>query len=418
MSDMVGPPPRRLAHAFWAALAVYFFVLPVAGTTALRYIAFVVLLGATAALMVRDRQLPELPFAKCWLAYFLVALASVFFAVDAEMSWSELRVEVIYWIAIFVVGVTWGRQLPAFAKAVFLLAAINAILSLLAFEQASLGMPLTELMRVHRFAYAGMDGNWLLLVVFFEGWLAWQLWQQRRLHLCLVLLLLIALDVWAMMATQNRQNLVALAAGVGAAAMLLLWHRFSWRRAAALGAVASLALALVAVQFGRHTELPTQAPAAVDMANSMEKLNNFVPRDVRWDLWKFSLERIAEHPWVGGGIGRGVFDKLYPEFKPDNWALWHAHNMVLNKGIQMGIPGILAFVALWLGLALELLRHAGRSAIASQLAIAGLAAMTAIFVKNMTDDFFVRNVALYFWLVMGLLVGFLRSQARLDTRPG
>jgi hypothetical protein len=31
--------------------------------------------------------------------------------------------------------------------------------------------------------------------------------------------------------------------------------------------------------------------------------------------------------------------------------------------------------------------------------------------KNMSDDYFVRNVALVFWLMLGLLIGSLRSAA-------
>ena len=51
------------------------------------------------------------------------------------------------------------------------------------------------------------------------------------------------------------------------------------------------------------------------------------------------------------------------------------------------------------------------------LAVAGLSIAGAVFVKNMTDDFFVRDTALMFWLVMGLLVGVLRStqSAAIDT---
>ena len=64
---------------FWVALAVYLFVLPIAGTIGMRYLAFVVLIGVTVAVLIETRRIPPLPFAGYWLAYFLVALVSVFF---------------------------------------------------------------------------------------------------------------------------------------------------------------------------------------------------------------------------------------------------------------------------------------------------------------------------------------------------
>jgi len=417
MTSSTWPEPQKLATVFWSALALYFFVLPIAGTIALRYVAFVILLAVTAKLLVDTRTRPPLPFAGCWLAYFLVALVSVFFAVDPEMSLSELRVEVLYWIAIFVVGVTWGRQVPRFGQLVLLLAVINAILTLSAFQQVSLDMPFETVKHVHRFAYAGIDGNWLLIVMFLEAWLASQLWQQRRRAAAAALVILIALDVWAMVATQNRQNLVALGAGVGTAAVLLLWQRFSWRRATTLFGLLALVVALIAVQIVRRPNSANLAPSATASEVSTEKLGSSVTADIRWTLWKFSLEKVGQHPWVGGGIGRQAFEKLYPEFEPENKLLWHAHNMVLNKGIQMGIPGMAAFLALWIGLAMELRRHLRRPGHAGSLAVAGLAIVAAIFFKNMSDDFFVRNVALFFWLAMGLLIGFLDSPQEAGTRP-
>ncbi|MBK8118190.1 MAG: hypothetical protein IPK39_02345 [Sulfuritalea sp.] len=105
---MNGKADSISARIFWVALALYLFVLPIANTIAVRNLAFIVLIAVTAAVLVKARTMPVLPFARYWLAYFLVALVSVVFAVDPRMSLSELRVEVVYCILIFIVGVTWG----------------------------------------------------------------------------------------------------------------------------------------------------------------------------------------------------------------------------------------------------------------------------------------------------------------------
>jgi O-antigen ligase len=399
---------------FWVALAIYLFVLPIAGTIGIRYLAFVALVGVTLAVLVETRRVPTLPFAGYWLAYFLVALVSVFFAVTPDVSLSELRVEVIYCMVIFMIGVTWGGRVLGLEPFGILLAVINGILTLSAFGFASLDMSFPETLRIPNLARAGMDGNWLLVAVFLNSWLAWRLWTSGRKTWPLLLTALVMLDVWAMLASHNRQNLVALGAGITTAGILLLHMRFSWRRAAFFFGLLTVVAALLVAQMQRRsipgvTPLlePPSVATAVDRAGDV--IGTTTASDVRWKLWKFSVQKILENPWTGGGIGRSVFDKLYPEFMPENRQLWHAHNMILNRGIQMGIPGMVVFLALWAALAVELFRYARSQSPSRYLAIAGLAAITAVFAKNMTDDFFVRNSALFFWLSAGFLVGVLRT---------
>jgi O-antigen ligase len=399
---------------FWAALAVYLFVLPIAGTIGVRYLAFVVLIGVTVAVLIETRGIPPLPFAGYWLAYFLVALVSVFFAVAPAVSLSELRVEVIYCMVIFVIGVTWGGRALGLEPFAILLAVINGALTASAFYFASLDMPLSEVMRIPGFARAGMDGNWLLVTVFLNSWLGWRLWNSGHRAAPILLTVLVVLDVWAMLASHNRQNLVALGAGIATAAVLLLHTRFSWRRAAFFLGLLIVVAALLVTQMQRRSD-PGIAPPpdSLSVATAVDRAGDIVgtatTSDVRWKLWKFSLQKIMENPWTGGGIGRTVFDKLYPEFMPENPQLWHAHNMILNRGIQMGIPGMIVFAALWMALAVEVLRYARSPSSSRYLAIAGLAAIVAIFAKNLTDDFFVRNSALFFWLFTGYLIGCLRT---------
>jgi O-antigen ligase len=399
---------------FWVALAVYLFVLPIASTIGVRYIAYVLLIGATVAVLVENRRLPTLPFAGFWLAYFLVALVSVFFAVAPAVSLSELRVEVIYCMVIFVIGVTWGGRAAGFEPFAVLLAVINGILTLSAFHFASLAMSYPETLLIPKYARAGMDGNWLLVAVFLNSWLAWRLWSSGRRVAPFLLAVLVSLDVWAMLASVNRQNMVALGAGIATAAVLSLHARFSWRRVAFFLGLLTVVAALLVAQVQRRSQpgvTPlTAAPSVTATADrAVDLVSTEASSDVRWKLWKFSLQKILENPWTGGGIGRTMFDKLYPEFMPENRQLWHAHNMILNRGIQMGIPGMIVFLALWAALVVEVHRHARSQSPSLYLAIAGLAAIAAIFTKNLTDDFFVRNSALFFWLFAGYLVGFLRT---------
>jgi O-antigen ligase len=228
-----------------------------------------------------------------------------------------------------------------------------------------------------------------------------------------VLIGLIGLDLWAMMVGYNRQAWLALGGGVACWGLAMLYDNFSWRR----GLLLVLVFGNVAVNFYLQMDrrsIIDKTDAAGHMrvaaeASVADRMRQAVLADPRWEIWRFSLEKIAEHPLVGAGLGRYVFRRTYPEFQSDKADHWHAHNMILNKGIQMGIPGMLAFLFLWLALARELVHHVRTSVVHRNLAVAGLSIAAAIFAKNMTDDFFVRDTALMFWLVMGLLIGVLRS---------
>lgn len=103
--------------------------------------------------------------------------------------------------------------------------------------------------------------------------------------------------------------------------------------------------------------------------------------------------------------------KAYPELIPQyNAFIWHTHNLFLNYGISMGIPGILAIVALfgaWLG-------YFWKSAIQHHALIgaAGVALVAGVMLRNQLNDFFVRDMSLLFWAQIGLF-----ARMALQQRP-
>ena len=429
-SDPAPPGARMLAalragkqSLLLATLCIYVLVLPIAHTIALRGLSFLVLLVLTLALLVERKQLPQFPLWQAWLGYASVGLVAVFLAIDPTASRGEFRTEFLYCYAIFMVGSIWGEQFASFKAFALLLAAANLVLVSFAFAIVGVDTPFWMVPDIPAIAYAGLNTNWILTVIFLHAWLILRLWQEGRRVLPFVLIGLIALDLWAMMVGYNRQAWLALGGGVACWGLVMLYDNFSWRR----GLLLILVLGNVAVNFYLQLDrrsIIDNTDAAGHMrvtaeTSVAERLRSTVLADPRREIWRFSLEKIAEHPLVGAGLGRYVFRKAYPEFHPDQVNEWHAHNMILNKGIQMGVPGMLTFLFLWLALAHEMLRHTRKSAAHASLAVAGLSIIGAVFVKNMTDDLFVRDTALMFWLVMGLLIGVLRSaQAKgIRTEP-
>jgi O-antigen ligase len=152
--------------------------------------------------------------------------------------------------------------------------------------------------------------------------------------------------------------------------------------------VASAALATFQIQMTRQQAIPA---AALD-------------RDSRISLWPQVLEHVKERPLTGYGFGRGMLrSSLLKEF--DDTFLWHAHNLFLDTVVQVGLPGLVLLLFL-LGATVRegwrLARASDRFAAACGFAL--LCVVAGMVMRNMTDTLWVRQNALLYWGVLGLLL--------------
>ena len=146
--------------------------------------------------------------------------------------------------------------------------------------------------------------------------------------------------------------------------------------------------------------------------------------DPRRVLWAEGAKMIAEKPLAGRGFGSNALKAEFADRTRDNTAhlrFEHAHNVVLNYGMQMGLFGAMLILTLFSTLAVEFLRLAGRQAgpLAQTTAICGVALLVGVFLRNMTDDFFLRQSSLLFACVAGMLVGAgSRDALTFSVQPG
>lgn len=72
----------------------------------------------------------------------------------------------------------------------------------------------------------------------------------------------------------------------------------------------------------------------------------------RVELWSRGIYMVRDHPFSGVGLNqfRTVVPTLYPAFSrtPDADVV-HAHNQFLHTAAELGLPGLVAYLALWLG---------------------------------------------------------------------
>lgn len=386
---------HRLALAFWACLALFTLVLPVAGTIALRNLGFLGMLAIFAATLWRQRHWPRLPLWPAWLAYGLTALVSLSYAIDPAYSLGEIKVEILFSVLVFILGVNTVTNLGAFRRLLFILALGNVFLVAFSLATAAAGGTTKDGLIGTINTGVGNFSTYLITVFPFFVWLAVDAWPSRkRLAWCFFALVLA--NLLALLLTLNRQGVVALGAEATLVGLWLLGQRPSRRTLALLGL-----LAAALVLLGGFLVYQYQAR---DILAQQGQFSLAAKSDIRWHLWSFTTQGIAEHPWAGGGFGLRAFKLMYPDFEP-NSMLWHAHNMVLNKGVQMGLPGIATFLFLFLGVMVALGRRLRGSGETRVLVLACLAMAFGVFAKNMTDDFFLRELGYLFWLLVGATLG-------------
>ncbi len=71
----------------------------------------------------------------------------------------------------------------------------------------------------------------------------------------------------------------------------------------------------------------------------------------RMDIWSRAVYMMQDFPFTGVGMGTfgPVADLLYPFFLAKPGSIVHAHNLFLQIGVDVGIPGLIAWLACWLG---------------------------------------------------------------------
>ena len=135
-----------------------------------------------------------------------------------------------------------------------------------------------------------------------------------------------------------------------------------------------------------------------------DNLDAAATQDPRLKVWAVAIETIKEHPIKGLGFGRGIDRQtLHEEF--GNPLLWHAHNLILEAAVETGIVGgalLLLLIGSTAYKGLRLSRE--QSAAHAACGVALVAIVVGMFARNMTDTLLVRQNALLYWGVAGLLL--------------
>lgn len=376
--------------------AVFLLVLPIPHTATLR-LACLFVAVMLSIVLVRRQGMPTLPLKAPFAAWALVAGLSLMYAVKPEYSLGEINTELLYSFLAFFVFFTqtrgsreWNVWLGAIVMSLLVLSTTNVWLW---YTTADAMSP--------RYFYNGVGAytTYVITVLPFVIFFFFKM-PVRGLGRLLLrsspLLLLVPAYL-----TMNRTVWIVVA--VLALTLVPLLVVGSKSRTSKLVATGALATFFAASLFFFYSSLERRSaqgePEAV--------IDATLAIDPRPALWSFVVAEIASHPLRGVGFGQHSFAYAYPQWPQKNGVLSHTHNVFLDAGIQMGVPGVAAMIFIFAAILFEYWRlYRSDHRLAQWLGACGIAMVVAVVTRNLTDDFFRRDLALLFWSMVGASLGY------------
>ena len=305
------------------------------------------------------------------------------------------------------VGTDWGRKVPLFEQ-------VGSLLPIWV-----RGLPGADA----GFHPAEVGGT-LTWIVFLPLTALIGLWPQR--HTSRIALVLIALGtmsvflIGVLILTQSRSAWLGVAGG----AALLLWLMGRWGRVILIGGLAAGIVAAVLLGPDRLW------PGTSVQATASELGTVFTPGlSDRVEIWSRAIYGIQDFSFTGMGLGtfRYIMPVLYPLFivSPDV-DLGHAHNEWLQAGVDLGLTGLIVFVALQ-GLSFVLSYRAFRwplPLVVHWMMAGVLAGLVAHSLFGLTDAVALgAKPGIFFWLLLALTAAVWRlepgpSLVALPSREG
>lgn len=148
--------------------------------------------------------------------------------------------------------------------------------------------------------------------------------------------------------------------------------------------------------------------------------------DGRMEIWSRGLYLVRDFPFTGVGMGSygPLVDRLYPFFLEPPGSIPHAHNLFLQVAVDLGLPGLLAWLVILGGVGFAAWR-AWRAAclstdsLAMGLGAGSLASLAALAIHGQTDAVawtMVRSAPLT-WAVFALACAACQVYGQGSTRP-
>ena len=250
------------------------------------------------------------------------------------------------------------------------------------------------------------------LVIFFALLLAGTLGglQVRGKVTALVFLVLSEIAVlFLIVLTQSRS--AWLGTVLGGLFVLALWGVFSASRAWRYALWLLCAVCVILLAGGILWIGPERLQQLWQEPSVMTALGNLGSLGFRQEVWRWALTAVQDFPFTGCGLGtfRRVVRLLYPVNIAVDYDIAHAHNIFVQVAMDLGIPGLIAYLAL-LGIAGVIgWRVARRDVDLRPLALGLVGGLISLHIYGLLDALAPGSkTGIVFWYTLGLLAAMQR----------
>ena len=138
--------------------------------------------------------------------------------------------------------------------------------------------------------------------------------------------------------------------------------------------------------------------------------------------WRGVLNMINDHLFTGIGVGESAFSEVYPIYSyAGTETVMHSHNLFLEITVQLGVVGLLVFIAImffFVQKSFNGIREAERAdGRARAVTVAGIASVCGALTMGMTDHIWYNyRVFLVFWAVVALVSALVRINDSVKER--
>jgi putative inorganic carbon (hco3(-)) transporter len=136
----------------------------------------------------------------------------------------------------------------------------------------------------------------------------------------------------------------------------------------------------------------------------------------RGEVWQWSITAVQDFPFTGTGLGtfRRVVFRFYPIAVSPTYDIAHAHNIFLQVALDVGLPGLVAYLALLLVATFSAWQVATNHQEARPLALGILASLVALHAYGLSDALAPGSKpAVLFWYALALIA----ATATLAQKP-
>jgi O-antigen ligase len=389
-------------------VAGLFVILPFAHVPALRNLLSLAVAIVITVILVRERRVPPLP---AWpmAAWIAIGAASALWSADPAVTLHDVLYDMLLPAGVFLAAWRVAVDDRAFDRVRWAAAGGVLCLGIMVALVYATGRPAAILLPdagesnvTHYWPGVGVSSTFATLIVPFALFAIASV--RRAEQYAGVVILAAAISV----ATVS-QNRIVWPSIVLSCAAFIAWHWPALAPASRRIALTVLCVAAVGAAGAFYY-------ASLERRLAVPELGN----DVRVQGWREWTGIALQQPLLGHGFGRAQLHLegergLTQSIKQRNlYISSHAHNLFLDIAVQLGVLGLVIYLALLGALLREYWRLGGAGA-PGRLRLLGATAFSlliAMIAKNSTDDFMGQAGVIAFWGYAGVLLGRLELNSR------